>query len=362
MLYDRKGAPSDYRFLEVNTAFEQQTGLRSADILGKTALELFPDVERCWIEKFGKIASTGASERFEEFNHNTGRYYETFAYSPEKSSIFLLIRDITKSKCTERALRESEHEHADALLRNEKLASFGRMAASIAHEINNPLAATTNLLYLASKVPGLPESSREYIELAQAELNRVAHFTRQSLGFYREASGPIRIRLGPLLDTAVELFQAKINSRRAVVVKSWNSEFEVTAVPGELLQIFSNILANSLDALDQHGTVRIKVSGACAASGAPGVRITIADNGRGIPAAARSQVFEPFFTTKGAIGTGLGLWVSRQLADKHNGRIRMRSAITPPAVGLPSPSPCLPTSDTLACSEGAEKVGAAKSS
>lgn len=221
----------------------------------------------------------------------------------------------------------------DALLRTEKLASVGRMAASIAHEINNPLAGTTNLLFLAGEVAGLPEPAREYLEMAQAELNRVAHFARQSLGFYREASGPVRIQLGPLLDSTIELFKAKIGNRCAVVVKSWDSEFEVTGVPGELRQIFSNILANSLDAIDQHGTVRIKISAASSASGEACVRVTIADNGRGIPPGSHAQVFEPFFTTKGSIGTGLGLWVSKQLADKHKGRIRMRSAVSEPRRG-----------------------------
>jgi PAS domain S-box-containing protein len=222
----------------------------------------------------------------------------------------------------------------DALLRSEKLSSVGRMAASMAHEINNPLAATTNLLFLARNVEGLPDASREYISLAQAELNRIAHFTRQSHGFYRESTGPVQIQLGAVLESTVDLFQSKIRGKQANLIRNWEADIEITGVPGELRQLFSNLLANSLDAIDHGGTVRIKLSSVTHPDSAqPLARISIADNGGGIPHRARRQVFEPFFTTKGSIGTGLGLWVGRQLADKHAGRIQMRSATSGPRRG-----------------------------
>jgi signal transduction histidine kinase len=235
----------------------------------------------------------------------------------------VILRDIT-----ERAQLEK------ALLRNEKLASVGRMAATIAHEVNNPLAAITNLLFLARETEGLPSATREYIEMADAELSRIAHITRQSLGFYSEPNHPEPIRLNALLNSTVDLMRARIHSKHATIRRNWEGEIRIVAVPGELRQIFANLLANSLDAITAGGSIAIKVSTARDSRTAePCVRITFADNGCGIDAAIRRQIFEPFFTTKGTIGTGLGLWVSKQLIDKHGGRIQLRSRTASPRRG-----------------------------
>jgi PAS domain S-box-containing protein len=219
-------------------------------------------------------------------------------------------------------LKQSEQ----ALLRSEKLASVGRMAAAIAHEINNPLGAVTNLLYLAKDAKDLPESSREYLEMADAELKRIAHIARQSLGFYRESSAPAPTSTNEVLESAVELLKSKIVAKHAVIQKRWETEVTITAVSGELRQVFSNLLANSLDAIDDGGTIQLRISsGVDHDNQRRCVRITIADNGKGIAAESRQHIFEPFFTTKGSIGTGLGLWVSKEIIDKHQGRIRLHS-------------------------------------
>jgi len=213
-----------------------------------------------------------------------------------------------------------------ALLRSEKLASVGRMAASIAHEINNPLEAVANLLYLAKGVDGLPEDSGQYLEMAEAELKRIAHITRQSLGFYRESNAPALTSVNAVLDSTVDLLKNKIKAKHATIERRWDTDVKITAVAGELRQVFANLLSNSLDAIDNRGTIWLRI---CAVpdcnNNCRSVRVTIADNGKGINAAARQHVFEPFFTTKGAIGTGLGLWVSKQIVDKHQGRIWQHS-------------------------------------
>ena len=215
-----------------------------------------------------------------------------------------------------------------ALLRSEKLASVGRMAAAIAHEINNPLGAVTNLLYLAKDAKELPESSRQYLEMADAELKRIAHIARQSLGFYRESSAPALTSVNATLESAVELLKSKIAAKHAVIQKRWETEVTVTAISGELRQVFSNLLANSLDAIDDGGTIQLRIcAGVDHDNQRRCVRITIADNGKGIAAESRQHIFEPFFTTKGSIGTGLGLWVSKEIVDKHQGRIRLHSTI-----------------------------------
>jgi PAS domain S-box-containing protein len=222
----------------------------------------------------------------------------------------------------------TEHKRAEeALLRSEKLASVGRMAATIAHEINNPLEAVMSLLFLAEGDKQLPESVRHYLETADAELNRIAHITRQSLGFYRESNAAALTSVNAVLESAVDLLKSKIKVKHAVIEKQWDGDVQLTAVAGELRQVFSNLLSNSLDAIDEKGIIKLRVSTSAAfANGGRRVRITVADNGKGISAISRQHIFEPFFTTKGTVGTGLGLWVSKQIVDKHDGTIRVRSS------------------------------------
>lgn len=220
----------------------------------------------------------------------------------------------------------------EALIRTEKLASLGRMAATIAHEINNPLESLTNLLFLARTAEGLPDPVRRHLELADTELKRVAHITRQSLGFYREFNAPARISLNDLLESAIDLLRSKINSKKATIQTEWRTDMEVTAVAGEIRQVLSNFLSNALDAIPREGVIRIRTS-RCLWKAIPSVRVTVADYGNGIDRASRQHLFEPFFTTKGTFGTGLGLWVSRQIIEKHRGVIQVRSRSTGPVTG-----------------------------
>jgi signal transduction histidine kinase/CheY-like chemotaxis protein len=219
----------------------------------------------------------------------------------------------------------------EALLRSEKLAALGRMAATIAHEINNPLESVTNLLFLADHADNLPDSVHRFLEMADVELQRVAHIARQSLGFYRESNAPSLTSVNKLLDSAIELLKGKIDEKRAVIEKDLRDDVTITAVAGELRQVFSNLLANSLDAIDLCGRIRIRIAASARPqSGLPNppassVRITFLDDGRGIHPSVRKHIFEPFFTTKGTVGTGLGLWVTRQIVDKHGGAIAVRS-------------------------------------
>jgi signal transduction histidine kinase/FixJ family two-component response regulator len=214
-----------------------------------------------------------------------------------------------------------------ALLRSEKLASVGRMAATIAHEINNPLEAVTNTLYLAQGSINEPEVARRYLDLAEGELKRVAHIARQSLGFYRESNAPKLTSINEVLQSAIDLLKNRIASTAAVIEKQWDENVEIVAVAGELRQVFSNLLSNSLDAIEKGGLIRVRVSARAASKKARrSIRVTIADNGGGVSTNLRSHIFEAFFTTKGTVGTGLGLWISKQIILKHGGTIQMRSS------------------------------------
>ena len=214
----------------------------------------------------------------------------------------------------------------EALLRGEMLANAGRMAASIAHEINNPLEAVMNTLYLVRTTADLPEQAREYLDIADGELMRVAHITRQTLGFYREFTEATSNSVSALMASVVDLLQAKIKSTGTTVTQRCDVGLQVMGVSGELRQVLANLLTNSLDSIGRSGRIVLRASASIDPdNGRRRVRITVADCGHGMGAATMKQIFDPFFTTKGSVGTGLGLWVCKQLVDKSGGSIRVRS-------------------------------------
>jgi PAS domain S-box-containing protein len=231
-----------------------------------------------------------------------------------------IARDITQRKRTEEVLRMSD-----------KLATTGRLAATVAHEINNPLESVVNLVYLAKSQPDLAENVREYLRAAEEELERVSQLTRQALGFYREKTAPTVTRVAPIISQLRTIFSPKTTNKRIDLQLEVEADPEIVAVPGELRQLFANLLSNSIDAVPVQGVIRIRVSPAreFERGGRSGVRVTIADSGPGIQAAHRRKVFEPFFTTKEEVGTGLGLWVSKGIVERHGGNIRMRSTTAP---------------------------------
>ena len=237
-----------------------------------------------------------------------GRGTIAFGDAGEPLRMAGMCMDITARKRTEETLRKTE-----------KLAAAGRLAATIAHEINNPLEAVTNLLYLA-RAEGSLDSSRMLIDMADRELQRVSHITRQTLGFYREATSPVRFDLADVLKSVIDVFQGKLGSRAVSAMVEAKGPVPMYGVPGELRQVFANLLSNAIDASPAGSgiTIRIKQTENWA-------QVTIADRGAGIPRQAREQIFEPFFTTKKDVGTGLGLWVSRQIVANHGGEIRFRS-------------------------------------
>jgi signal transduction histidine kinase len=229
---------------------------------------------------------------------------------------FGAARDITERKVAE-----------EALLRSERLASLGRMAATISHEINNPLEAMINLLFLALHTEELPARAREYLDEVEAELGHVTHITRQALGFYREPATPAETCLDALVNSALDLARRKIASKHVTIDRQFRAHPKITAIGGELRQVFSNLLINSVDAVGEQGTIKVRISRCRSRAGQCSVRVSIADNGAGIPLASRQRIFDPLFTTKGAVGTGLGLWVARQIVEKHGGKIQMRSSV-----------------------------------
>ncbi len=237
--------------------------------------------------------------------------------------------------CVRRALHEFQERAAlkraqEALVASEKLAVVGRLAATIAHEINNPLAAVTNLLFLIESHEGLDETARNYAAMAQAEIARVIEISRQTLSFYRESPAPVPVHISETLHGVLSLHERKLKSEQIKVEVCVDHSARIHAYPGEMRQIFINLIGNAIEALRKGGKIRIHVAAAHDwETKAEGVRVVIADNGSGIAPEHRRSIFEPFYTTKGEKGTGLGLWVTAGIIRKHHGSIHMRSRTTP---------------------------------
>jgi signal transduction histidine kinase len=213
----------------------------------------------------------------------------------------------------------------ELLRRTEKLTVAGRLAASIAHEINNPLEAITNCLYLAAQT-NLSEQSRSYIELAQNELNRVAQITVQTLRFYRGTTQTEQIDVHELIETVFILLESRLRGLRIEVVRQFRATSPVIAQAGEIRQVLANLIGNAMDALPEGGRIVLRTAATRDwKSGRNGIAITVADSGTGMDKTTLSRVFEPFFSTKGITGTGLGLWISHEIVAKHHGTMRVRS-------------------------------------
>jgi PAS domain S-box-containing protein len=233
----------------------------------------------------------------------------------ENNAVLEVGRDITVQLRAEEALRETE-----------KLAAMGRVAGIIAHEINNPLAAITNIFYLLKTHASLDEEARHFANLAEQELQRVSHITRQTLSFYRESNQPISVMLEKLLDDVVELQERRLQECHIAVRKKYSSSHIVHGFPFELRQVFLNLIMNAVQAMPSGGALRLSVHIATDwFTGSRGTVVSIVDTGVGIQPEHKKHLFEPFFTTKSAKGTGLGLWISKGIVQKHNGRITYRS-------------------------------------
>jgi signal transduction histidine kinase len=200
------------------------------------------------------------------------------------------------------------------------------MAATVAHEINNPLEAVTNLVYLA-KGCAVREDVQQYLNTIDEELDRVSHLTRQTLGFYREAKAPSAVRVGPIVESLMSFFGGRARNKGIEIRPEIRRDPEIHAVTGEIRQVITNLLSNSIDAVGSGGLIRIRVDAVqLHGQQSPGIRITVADSGPGIPLSVRSKIFEPFFTTKTDVGTGLGLWVCTNILKRHDGSIRVKSS------------------------------------
>jgi PAS domain S-box-containing protein len=236
--------------------------------------------------------------------------------APEQRQFVAFLVDLTEQK--------RSHE---VMQRTEKLAAAGRLAASIAHEINNPLEAVTNCMYLMSQTQ-MDEPARHYLKVAQRELDRVVHITTQTLRFYRQSTRPVETDIHELFETVIALYEARLRSNSITVVRRFGKIPGIVVFDGEVRQVLANLTGNAIDAMIPRQSGRLILRTATAqewATGRRGIAITVADTGSGMDSETARRVFEPFFSTKDDTGTGLGLWVSLEILHKHQGSIRLRT-------------------------------------
>ena len=214
-----------------------------------------------------------------------------------------------------------------ALLQSEKLAAVGRLASSIAHEINNPLESVVNLLYLVEQTAEQDaKQAREYAQLAQRELARVSQITTQTLRFFKQSTSRQEVDMPELIDSLFALYAGRLVNSNIQVLREYEKGIGLICFEGELRQALNNLVGNAIDAMRDGGCLHLRVRYATDfATGRPGVRLTVADTGMGMSPATQARIFEPFFTTKGILGTGLGLWITQELITKEEGRLRVRS-------------------------------------
>lgn len=226
--------------------------------------------------------------------------------------VVLVFRDVSADRKTEELMRRAE-----------KLSAAARLSATVAHEINNPLAAVLNLIYITRKYSNSSPTAVENLLQAEQELERVAHIVRRTLGFYRESATPEEIDVAALVESVLRLFSNKLIAKNIAVKCSFDGCGPMHGFMGELRQAISNLIANAIDAVAENGAITISAQPIQSGDNEM-IEIVVADDGLGIEAEHFDRIFEPFFTTKKEVGTGLGLWATKAIIERHGGRIHVR--------------------------------------
>ncbi len=320
--------PVTFRYLRVNDELARMMGLSKDQIIGRSVIEVGPGVAS--IGELFRQVSTGKPVRDyilegerpgqpgvqHTWNVN---YFPVYDKSGNMTGITTASLEITQQRKTEAALMQSE-----------KLAAVGRLASSISHEINNPLEAITNLLYLIALDEHLPKHLGVYVDMAQSELSRVSQIATQTLRFHRQAVARTSVSPAQLVDAVLNLYQGRLSNSTIRVQASYATATPILCFENDIRQILNNLIANAIDAMRGGGRLLIRAHDATdTPTGRRGIRITIADTGHGMSPTTLNRLFEPFFTTKDLNGTGLGLWISHGIVQRHQGRLHVRSTQHP---------------------------------
>ena len=317
------------RFVRINQVFADMTGASLSRHLGRTLPELVPqplaqEMEDTVLRVFESEEPVRNLELSGQ-GGKAGRPWTWLASAyPVRTNphqvrwVGVIVLDASERKRSEEALRKTE-----------KLAATGRLAASIAHEINNPLEAITNLLFLLRNFCRIEEPALNYVVMAEHEARRISEITQQTLRFYRQSTLPTRASMGELLGSVLSLYRGRLNTLNIQVERDFDEKLDLFCFSGELRQVFANLVGNAIDATVAGGRllVRARRSRNWKQPDSGGIRFAVADTGMGMERAVRDRVFEAFFTTKEVTGTGLGLWVSHEIIMKHRGMVHVRSRV-----------------------------------
>jgi len=318
----------DHVYEMINGSYQQLIGHRT--VLGKSLAEAVPEAEEQGFSKLlDRVYETGEPyvgrgtpiHLARTPKHPLELRYIDFVYQPKRepdgsiSGVIVLGVDVTEAKRSEQILLQSE-----------KLNAVGRLASSIAHEINNPLEAVTNLIYLAQNAAINPDA-KKFLAIAEVELRRVSVIANQTLRFHRQSTNPGPISAAQLIDATLPLYQGRISNARVLVERRDRACRPVMGLEGEIRQVLSNLIGNAIDAMsgtDRRLAIRTR-EGTNWKTGQKSLIVTIADTGLGMSPDTISHILEPFFTTKGSKGTGLGLWISREIIGRHKGALKLKS-------------------------------------
>lgn len=309
-----------------NEGARRMFGYTADEMIGTPILRIIPpDLEHEEAEILRKLRAGLRIDHYETTRQrkNGERVEVSVTISPIRDQSGKVIgaskiaRDISDKKQVERLVLQAE-----------KLAATGKMAAAIAHEINNPLESLMNVIYLARTQSAKDAKVHQLLLVAEGELERVAHIARQTLGYYKDTGSPTEIHLHDLLQNILTVYNSKMLSMSIAVDTEFNDLQKILVSKGEMLQVFSNIIANAIDAMPNGGVLKITTRKLASLTN-DGIQVTVRDNGVGIDKDNLSRVFEPFFTTKGNLGTGIGLWVAKQLVERRGGQIAITSSTAP---------------------------------
>lgn len=313
-----------------NAAAAHLFGYTAEEMIGQSILRLIPEELHPEEQSILQRLRSGIRiDHFETVRVKKGgeRFDASLTISPVRDSTGTIVG-------ASKILRDiSSRKKVDAsLLQAEKISALGRMAATVAHEINNPLESLINLIYLARRRAGSDQKLDQYLSTAEGELERVSQIARQTLGYYREVGSPVEISMPELLQNVLTVYRSKIAATLIDIKLDFRSEDLILVNKGEMLQIFSNVVTNSVDSMPRGGTLEVTTE-KTTRNGQPGVLVSITDTGKGIPLENLQRIFDPFFTTKGTVGTGLGLWVAKRLIEKRGGSILISSSVENPIPG-----------------------------
>jgi PAS domain S-box-containing protein len=308
-----------------NAAAERMFGYTAEEIVGRSVLTVIPP--ELQHEEPHILAKIRAGERIEHYEtrrrRKSGEVFDiSLTVSPIKDQAgrvvgaSKIVRDIGERKAAEAAIIEKE-----------KLAAAGRLAATLAHEVNNPLESITNLAFLLLHHEPLDDEARKYAELLSKEVQRAGEITRQTLSYHKATRERTQVNIAEILDHIARWKKKKLDARRVELRLEVDDPPPVSGYAGELRQVFDNLIENAIDAMPAGGTIRVRAR-ARSVGQTEQLLVRVCDNGEGIPRRLWFKIFDPFFTTKAKTGSGLGLWVSREILQKHGGTIRVRSAHT----------------------------------